>query len=119
MLLFAPLGFLLPLLGKRMQRFTTVLLWSLLVTVMIEAAQLLTGRGIFELDDIVHNILGSMAGYFLISAILACAEKKKITIKPILKALIIPLFFAAVFSSAAIAYRNKEFGNLPIIPAIP
>ena len=118
MLMFAPLGFLLPLLSKRMRRFFPVLLASLAVCVSVEALQMLTHRGVFELDDMFHNTLGSMIGYFLAEAILACLERKKLIAKPILRALIIPFAFVLLFCGALAVYNAKELGNLPIRPAI-
>lgn len=97
MLMFAPLGFLLPLLGKTTRRFGPVLLLSLLITLGIECIQMLSRRGIFELDDILHNTLGSMAGYFVMSAILNTAERRKLAVRSVWKALSIPLFFALLF----------------------
>ncbi len=117
-LMFAPLGFLLPLLGGRMRRFVPVLLVSLLVTLGIELFQTLTHRGIFELDDLFHNTLGSIAGYFLMSAIMDCTERRKLAVKPVLRALSIPLAFALLYAGAMAVYHAKELGNLSIRPAI-
>lgn len=118
MLMFAPLGFLLPLLGQTTRRFSPVLLLSLLITLGIECIQMLSRRGIFELDDILHNTLGSMAGYFVMSAILDTAERRKLAVRSVWKALSIPLFFALLFSGAMLVYNMKELGNLSIRPAI-
>lgn len=119
MLMFMPLGFLLPMLGKRLRRFTPVLLTSISVTVFVETVQMITGTGIFELNDIFHNTIGSIAGYLIVAAILSCIEQKKLTVKPLLGVIVIPLVFMVIFSSAAIVYHAKELGNLPIRPAIP
>lgn len=117
MLMFMPLGFLLPLLGEKTRRSMPVIILSLLVTLGIEFFQMFTRRGIFEFDDILHNTLGSMAGYFLINAILESAKHRKIAVKPLLKALCIPLAFTILFSGALIVYHSKELGNLSIRPA--
>jgi glycopeptide antibiotics resistance protein len=117
-LMFAPLGFLLPLLSKRTRRLVPVLLASLLVTLGIELFQMVTRRGIFELDDLFHNTLGSVAGYFMMSAIMDYADRRRLAVKPILKAICIPLAFALLFAGAMIVYHTKELGNLSIRPAI-
>ncbi len=119
MLMFTPLGFLLPLLTKRMRRFLPVLLLSLTVCIGIEMLQMLTHRGVFELDDMFHNTLGSMIGYFLAEAIIACLERRRLIAKPILRALMIPFAFMLLFFGALTVYNAKELGNLPIRPAIP
>ncbi|NUU79065.1 VanZ family protein [Paenibacillus xylanilyticus] len=117
MLMFAPLGFLLPLLGMKTRRFKFVLIISLLVTLGIEAFQMVTGRGIFELDDLLHNTLGSLAGYGLMRAILDILKQKKISFKAIFSAVCIPLAFALLFTGAFIIYSSKELGNLSVRPA--
>ncbi|MBT2282687.1 VanZ family protein [Paenibacillus polymyxa] len=118
MLMFAPLGFLLPHIGMKTRHVKPVLLISLLVTLGIEIFQMITGRGIFELDDILHNTIGSIAGYLLMRAILDIIEQRRITVRLLLKALCIPLVFTLLFSSAFMIYYNKELGNLSIRPAI-
>jgi len=118
MLMFAPLGFLLPLLARGMRRLLPVLVVSLVVTTGIELFQMFTRRGIFELDDLLHNTLGSIAGYLLMSAILDIAERRRLAFKPIAKAAAIPLACALLFAGALIVYHAKELGNLSIRPAI-
>lgn len=86
-LMFMPLGLFLPLLGKPLRHFSPVLLISLMVTICLEIIQLLTGMGIFELNDVLHNTIGSIIGYFLVAAILSCIERKKIAVKPLLRVL--------------------------------
>lgn len=62
-LLFVPLGFLLPILIAKARRFSTIIVWSLLVSLAIELTQLGTRRGVFDLDDLILNILGGAIGY--------------------------------------------------------
>lgn len=119
MLMFTPLGVLLPLLHKSMRKVLPVFLTSLIVCVSIEVLQMLTHRGVFELDDIFHNTLGSMIGYFICEAVSICLERRKLTLKPILRALVIPFAFVLLFCGALAAYQLKELGNLSIRPAIP
>lgn len=63
-LLFIPLGLLLPLLlPKRWHPITVPA--GLFGSICIEFVQLRTGRGFCQLDDIVMNTLGALAGYLL------------------------------------------------------
>lgn len=62
MLMFVPLGLLLPLLLRKAEAFWVTFLVSLSTTVGIEIIQLMTGKGIFELDDILHNLIGDLQG---------------------------------------------------------
>ncbi|KGR75148.1 VanZ family protein [Ureibacillus sinduriensis] len=117
MLMFAPLGFLLPLLGSRTRRIVPIILVSLTVTLGIELFQLFTKRGIFELNDILHNTIGSIAGYLLMRAILDAVAHRKLKLQPLFKALCLPLVFTLLFTGAMIVYHSKELGNLSIRPA--
>lgn len=118
MLMFMPLGFLLPLLGMRTRRFTPVLLTSLAVTIGIELFQMISRRGILELDDILHNTIGSIAGYLMMNAILDSVKQRKLAFRSAGLALCIPLVFVLLFTGALAVYQTKEFGNLSIRPAI-
>ncbi|WP_340025435.1 VanZ family protein [Paenibacillus sp. FSL K6-1096] len=118
MLMFMPLGFLIPLLGMRTRRLVPVLLISLAVTTGIELIQMISRRGIFELDDILHNTIGSIAGYLIMNAILDSVERRKLVFRSAGLALCIPLVFVLLFTGALAVYQTKELGNLSIRPAI-
>lgn len=117
-LMFVPLGFLIPLLGGRTRRFMPVLLTALAVTTGIELIQMISRRGIFELDDILHNTIGSIAGYLIMNAILDSVEQRKLALRSAGLALSIPLVFVLLFTGALAVYQTKELGNLSIRPAI-
>lgn len=63
LLLFIPLGYLLPLLWKRLNNVIATMLSGLLFSVMVEVIQYLTQRGYFQTDDIIINLLGTVIGY--------------------------------------------------------
>lgn len=60
---FSPFGFLLPVLSVRVRRWWKMLLLSFFVTMCIECAQLVTRLGVFDVDDLLMNTLGGLAGY--------------------------------------------------------
>ncbi len=60
---FAPFGFLLPLLSVKERRMIMILLLSFELSLVIEVVQLFTGRGSFDVDDLLLNTLGGMLGY--------------------------------------------------------
>lgn len=62
-LLFIPFGFLLPLLSKRLNRFTSTLILGMTFSLIIETLQFITQRGYFQLDDIWLNTVGSILGF--------------------------------------------------------
>ena len=60
---FAPFGFFLPALNKKYRNFFLTVLLSMLFSLSVEVMQLLLKVGIFDVDDIVLNTAGGMAGY--------------------------------------------------------
>ncbi len=62
--LFTPLGFLTPILWKRFQSTSYILLLGFLVTLCIESIQLFIGRST-DVDDMILNILGVLVGFFI------------------------------------------------------
>lgn len=64
-LLFVPYGILCPLAFRYAEKFRRCLMVGALTSVSIESLQLVTGRGFFQIDDILTNILGTVAGYLV------------------------------------------------------
>lgn len=62
MLVLIPAGFLFPLAAWK-ARFKHTFFFGLFCTGTIEVLQLVLQRGLFEWDDIFHNMLGICAGY--------------------------------------------------------
>lgn len=62
-LLFVPLGFLLPMLFSSFQRAWKTYLIGFILTLAIETIQYWTKMGAFECDDILNNTLGTFVGY--------------------------------------------------------
>lgn len=67
-LLFVPLGFLLPLLWKKYRQMKNTLCFGLGTTVAIELLQLLTFRAT-DINDVITNFLGTVIGYLIFKAI--------------------------------------------------
>jgi len=118
MLMFAPLGFLLPLLWRKAEKFWVTVAVSLGLTAFIEVTQLLTGTGIFELDDLFHNLIGSLFGYFCIMAVLTLIREKTIQFAPIAKVLMIPCMISLILGGVFYAYDRQPYGNMDILPAV-
>lgn len=64
-IMLMPLGFLLPVWFKNFNNWKKAALIGLVVSTAIEVTQLITSRGLFEFDDIIHNTLGAVAGYYI------------------------------------------------------
>lgn len=72
-LLFVPLGYLLPTIEgeKRMiDTYYGIAIVGLFVSSFIEVVQLLTHRGWFDVDDLFHNTMGTAIGLFLYRKVL-------------------------------------------------
>lgn len=113
-IMFIPLGLLVPLLSRKAEQLKVLIFTSLAVTMGIELIQLITATGIFELDDLFHNILGSLTGYYLILAILSCYRERRPLMKPILKSMVIPFSICLIITGIFAVYNIKELGNMPI-----
>ncbi|MDD4079876.1 MAG: VanZ family protein [Eubacteriales bacterium] len=118
MLMFIPLGLLLPLLWKKAEKFKVMLFFSIGLTVFIEILQLLTGTGIFELDDLFHNCLGSMFGYFCTMAALSAVRGKRLRFASLIKVLMFPCAIGIIIGIVSLVYDAQPYGNMPILPAI-
>lgn len=65
MLMFVPIGFLLPLIWKRYGDWKSVLGFACFLTVFIEVAQVFTFRTT-DIDDLITNVLGAGLGYLAV-----------------------------------------------------
>ena len=64
--MFIPLGIFLPITWHKLQKFYLTLPVAFLASIAIETAQLLTHRGVFALEDILHNTAGAALGIIII-----------------------------------------------------
>lgn len=65
MIIFIPLGFLLPILIEKFRKITILLLVSLGFSLSFETIQLLYPMlGSFDVDDLILNTFGALLGYF-------------------------------------------------------
>lgn len=69
-LLFIPLGFLLPLISSKFNFFRLCILVGLAASIIIEIAQYITQRGFFQTDDIIMNVLGTGIGFLIYNVFL-------------------------------------------------
>ena len=60
--LFIPLGFLIPFASKK--TFLHTLIFSCCLSIIIEALQYILALGLCETDDVIHNTLGCIIGYW-------------------------------------------------------
>ena len=68
-LVFVPLGVFLPKLFQRFRKLTSVLLFSLELSLAIEVTQLFTKIGSFDVDDLLLNTIGGVLGYLIYAVV--------------------------------------------------
>lgn len=62
---FIPYGMLLPAIWKRFRNFADTFLAALLFSLAIEVFQLFSAFGAFDVDDVMLNCAGAVAGYLI------------------------------------------------------
>ena len=118
-LMFVPLGALLPFLplgqekgaGARAACFV-----SLLATCSVETLQLVTGRGCFDVDDMMHNWLGAMLGYFAAVFLLDLMRSHQPNRRLFWRIPAVLLLMAAAALSGLAAYGLQSLSALPSAP---
>lgn len=60
---FLPWGFILPIIFRRMDRAFLIFLSGFLLSLTVEAIQLISKVGCFDVDDLILNTLGAVLGY--------------------------------------------------------
>lgn len=64
-LLFVPLGFLLPIISEQFRSLWLTTVTGFIFSAGIETMQYITGRGLTEVDDVINNTAGALVGYIL------------------------------------------------------
>ena len=63
--LFVPIGYLMPQIWKKLRSFIKVFLITTVAVVAVEILQYLTGLGSCDVDDLILNVPSAMIGYIL------------------------------------------------------
>ena len=75
---FLPMGLLPPLIRRRPTRLQHVVFFSLAISLIIEMGQLISGRRVPDVDDLILNALGGAAGYLLVGKRTRAAAAKEL-----------------------------------------
>lgn len=116
--MFIPLGILLPMAIPFFKNFWKTYLGGFAFTILIEGMQLVLNRGMFELDDLFNNTVGTIIGYGIYAlcvAIFANRTRKSGRKQSFVKLLLLqlPLFITIMaFTSIFIVYERQELGNI-------
>lgn len=73
-LLFIPYGFVCSWAFPWARNFFVCMLFGAATSVLVECLQLVTGRGFFQIDDILTNILGTIVGFLIFWV---CVDRKR------------------------------------------
>lgn len=115
--MFGPFGFLLPLLGKKARKWYVTIPAGFLASLSIEVLQYIYARGVFDVDDLLCNVLGAAMGYFAVLTILSCRNEKGKRLKPAVAYGILAMIPTMAIAGIFLGYEWKEYGNLPCAPA--
>lgn len=74
---FVPLGYFLPLLCKKFQKGTLVILTGFLVSLIFELCQYFLYLGSADIDDIILNLLGVILGFLFFQFVKRITSKKQ------------------------------------------
>ncbi|SHN27575.1 VanZ family protein [Gracilibacillus kekensis] len=74
-LVFLPLGLLLPLLFQTYRKFSKLLVTVTVLTVLVEVMQISLRIGQFDVDDIILNVVGGVIGYLFFRVMLIVHAK--------------------------------------------
>lgn len=111
-LMFVPIGFLLPLWSARLRRFWVAGLLGFGFSLFIELTQLLTGRGVLETDDLIGNTVGGLIGYGFGMLTIHLFQRVRLSMGRVIGYLLPALVTAGVFGGIFAAYEMQELGNL-------
>ncbi|MDR7238410.1 VanZ family protein [Neobacillus drentensis] len=74
---FMPFGFILPLLAKKFQKLSAVIISTFCLSLTFELLQLIFEFGSFDVDDLILNTVGGILGYIPIKLVLLITLLKK------------------------------------------
>ncbi len=113
-LVFLPIGFLLPLTLDIMRKGYRTTIVGALFSAGIEFGQYYTKLGLCELDDLINNTIGIILGYCIFRVLFTFVDDKKFKWVKCILALIPISIIVGGFASMYYIYENQPFGNLPI-----
>lgn len=104
-LMFAPFGFILPVLFKKCEKWDLTYGIGLGTTLFIEILQFKTKRGIFEVDDIINNFLGCAIGFGVVMICISIIQKRNKIFSLIIYQL--PLILTFMYISSIFILYNQ------------
>ena len=113
--LFVPLG-VLPLVFRYAEKWYLMLATGFVSSLAIELLQLVTRRGMFDVDDLFTNTVGAMLGWGIVMAIRAIIRRGDGWKRRCLAFAAVPAAVILSISSIFVVYALKPYGNFPDAP---
>ncbi len=122
-IMFVPLGFLLPIVFKKLRSWHGILIVSLAFTVATELFQLITYRGT-DIDDVIANTVGGLCGfalYLIVVGLVNIIRRKSIDVSKyklklsggvVLLVLVTGVFVGLKFCDGSSKYGSLYYGHL-------
>lgn len=107
--LFVPLGLLVPIIWKKMNKLSNLLATGFLFTILIEASQLLNNRRT-DIDDILLNVLGAVVGFGLFRLFDEITKSKFSVKNPVITELMISV--VVVFLGRFFLYNEMRLAKI-------
>ena len=114
-LMFCPIGFLLPFTCSCFRDWRVTYLSGFLCTLLIEILQYVRRCGVFQTDDLLNNLFGAMIGFGAFQLVIFLKNKllgRELHIRRTLLCQLPLLVTIAVFFGIFVTYQWKEYGNL-------
>lgn len=123
-LLFAPFGFLLPLLFRKQNSYTRILLFGFLGTLCVESSQFIISAILgftyrsFDVDDLICNTVGALLGYLILSSCKFLLKQKGIWMKlsPIMAVVVLSGIWGYENTSHSTPARAQESMDSNVLP---
>ena len=112
-LLFVPLGFLVPLIFKKINSYLNITIVSTCTVLLIELIQIVTFSGAFDIDDVIYNVTGGILGFGLYRIYLFIFYKDCRKTTTLLKGLIPYITLGIIILIANIIYTLHPYGIMP------
>lgn len=108
-IMFVPMGALLPCVFKKAKHFAVTALISLGVTLLIEIIQIFLPGRAFDIDDVLFNAIGAVLGYAFYAAFMRVCRKEKRKKREIAVICAVLAILPAVFGVSTILQNTREF----------
>lgn len=99
-----PLGYLLPMLFKKMDKASKVILFSVCLSISFECIQYFSYLGSADIDDLILNTLGAISGYYIYCLLKRFAQGGKKLVK-------ISICISLIAFIVAFIIAKEEFGD--------